>query len=260
MHRRKADEKVAEHPIKDFADYLKNSRILMNISFEELARYSRINKSHLRGIEDGDIDEYLNKTYARGFIKAYADCIGMDVDDTLSRYNFALQRYYEQNKMNILKRYRRHLFFGFIILILAVALIIYFSYGDKDKPFAENNAHADFHEEKNLVDESPPAVDIERHEHGEDIDSTRGIAMQLEEQSLTICAHNTVVFSVTDEKGIISEEILMKNNCKTIFFAEYIIFSITDISNVTVEHNFNDITDCLLQVSDNNVLINYKLN
>ncbi len=248
MYRKKADKEIKPDPIREFAIYLKNSRVLMNISFEELARYSRINKSHLRGIEEGNHDEYMNKTYARGFIKAYADCIGLDVDDTISRYNNALQKYMQMNKMNILKRYKKllPLFLVSLIILSAILLTVktgFFKQGitDPGKSSSIKNTN------KEAVTEAEKG---KGPEEGEPLQ---------EQNTLKICSEDNIVVSLMTEEGIISEEILMPDDCRTYRFESYIIISVSDLSKAHISHNNEDIIDKLRNSSKNNILINYKL-
>ncbi len=230
-------------PIREFASYLKNSRVLMNISFEELARYSRISKSHLRGLEDGNPDEYLNKTYARGFIKAYADCIGLDIDDTLSRYNDALNSYLEMNRMNILRRYKK-----VIILSLIISAVLITAFFILPEPGIKNEADSP---------EKSTGVPADHQTSSES--SIREQKDRSDLNTLKISSSGAVVISVISEQGIIMEEIIMPDECRIYEFSEYIIFSVSDISKTNIIYNGKDIKEILASFCRDNVLVNYKL-
>lgn len=219
----------------------------MNVTLEELSKYSRLSKDQLKRIEEGNLDEYFKKAYARGFIKAYADCIGLDFDDTIRRYNEAIQKYFKLNKIGIIKRYRKLI--SIIIIIIASFIIInfiiqrpyLFPFGSKS-PYIEEYYHEEMKPEK----EKPDRVKKESKEQ-ETIENT-----------LKICADYTVVISITCEKGIISEEVLFPQNCNTYIFNEYIIFSITNTESIIIELNGNDITQKIVDSAQNGI-INYKL-
>ncbi|WNF35386.1 helix-turn-helix domain-containing protein [Bacillaceae bacterium IKA-2] len=59
---------------------LKNARAEKNISLEELQSITKIQKRYLQAIEEGNLDILPGTFYARGFVKSYADAVGIDPD------------------------------------------------------------------------------------------------------------------------------------------------------------------------------------
>jgi cytoskeleton protein RodZ len=51
-----------------------------------IAEVLRIRRRHLQAIEDGDFEQLPGTTYAVGFIRAYADYLGLDSDEVVRRF------------------------------------------------------------------------------------------------------------------------------------------------------------------------------
>ncbi|MDE2886847.1 MAG: helix-turn-helix domain-containing protein [Gemmatimonadota bacterium] len=71
--------------MQEFASELRAQRESSGMSLEELFERTRINPDYLRAIESGNYD-VLPEIYVRLFIKKYAQEIGLDVEETLARY------------------------------------------------------------------------------------------------------------------------------------------------------------------------------
>lgn len=67
-------------------EYLKKERQLRNISIDEVAHATKISKHRLRSIEDNRNKEWPAEIYVIGFIKSYAEYIGLDTTDVMNRY------------------------------------------------------------------------------------------------------------------------------------------------------------------------------
>lgn len=71
--------------MREFASELRAQRESIGISLEELFERTRLNPEYLRAIESGNYD-ILPEVYVRLFIKKYAQEVGLDVEETLARY------------------------------------------------------------------------------------------------------------------------------------------------------------------------------
>lgn len=237
MDKKKTDTEEEIRPIEEFANYLKKSRILMNVSLEDLSRFTKLSRSRHVEIEAGDPEKFLNKAFAKSFIRAYAVCVGLDVDDTIARYNDALEAYQNVNKFNVINKLRMKKIY-FILTLAVLTLIIIFT-------FSLFIRRGEYYTSDNKKEALP----------GED----NYHEIEEEKNMLEILALSTIVVSITDENGIVTEELLMKDSKSKYKFNEYIFFSITDLSQVTVKFNHKDITPDLYDFAHNNVLLNYKL-
>jgi cytoskeletal protein RodZ len=71
---------------------LRETRERLGISLEEAERATRIRIHHLSALEEGDADSLPSPVQARGFLKNYADFLGLDVDGLLLEYAEWLQK------------------------------------------------------------------------------------------------------------------------------------------------------------------------
>lgn len=72
---------------KELGDYLKNLRLKKNISLEEINRETKIRIKYLNAIEEGNFDAIPGgEVYLKGFLKNYADAVGIDSNEILKKY------------------------------------------------------------------------------------------------------------------------------------------------------------------------------
>lgn len=65
---------------------LREARESQGLSLEEIEASTRIRKSYLVAIEDEDYDSLPHPTYVRGFLKTYANRLGIDAAEILDLY------------------------------------------------------------------------------------------------------------------------------------------------------------------------------
>lgn len=66
--------------------YLKNAREAQGMSVEEISRATRIPVASIERIEGDHFDDLPGEVFVRGFLKAYARAVALQVDDVLARY------------------------------------------------------------------------------------------------------------------------------------------------------------------------------
>lgn len=66
--------------------FLRETRIDRGLSLDDAARVTRIGKNYLSALEDDRFDILPNPAYARGFLRAYAEYLGLSGDDLIARY------------------------------------------------------------------------------------------------------------------------------------------------------------------------------
>ena len=111
-------------------EYLKRERELRGITLDELSQGTKISKRLLIYMESGQWDQLPGEVFARGFLKSYAEFIGIVPEEILLR--FEEEKLMEDEEQNVHHqedqkvRFQNILFF--ILLALAVGVIGYFSY------------------------------------------------------------------------------------------------------------------------------------
>ena len=70
----------------EFGAYLRASRQERSIHLTEVARQTRIPVRSLEHLEAGNFDKLPADIFVRGFIRSYADCVGLEPVEALDRY------------------------------------------------------------------------------------------------------------------------------------------------------------------------------
>jgi len=73
-------------PAETLGQYLKRHRELRGINASELSRTTRISSGSIEAIECDRFDELPGEVFVRGFLKAYAQAIGLLPAEVLARY------------------------------------------------------------------------------------------------------------------------------------------------------------------------------
>ncbi|MEN9343230.1 MAG: hypothetical protein RLZZ453_17 [Chlamydiota bacterium] len=66
--------------LKQVGELLRSKRRELNLSLKEIENSTSIRSSYLEAIEEGQIQEYISGVYALGFMKQYAQFLGVDLD------------------------------------------------------------------------------------------------------------------------------------------------------------------------------------
>jgi hypothetical protein len=82
-----SEEKLAV--IDGVGEFLRRERELRLISLDEVAERTKISRRYLEAIEEGRYDRLPGETFVRGFIRSYAQSVGLDPQDTLLIYSQA---------------------------------------------------------------------------------------------------------------------------------------------------------------------------
>src|SRR5919106_4613997 len=68
-------------------EFLRRERELRHVSLDDVAERTKISRRYLEAIEEERYDRLPGETFVRGFIRSYAQSVGLDPDDTLLMYN-----------------------------------------------------------------------------------------------------------------------------------------------------------------------------
>ncbi|KAG6558970.1 Helix-turn-helix domain [Candidatus Rhabdochlamydia oedothoracis] len=66
--------------LKGVGELFKAKRQELDISLKEAENATSIRSSYLEAIEEGEIDQYISGVYALGFMKQYAQFLGLDIE------------------------------------------------------------------------------------------------------------------------------------------------------------------------------------
>lgn len=65
---------------KRVGQLFKRKRIELNLSLKEIENSTSIRSSYLEAIEEGEISSYISGVYALGFMRQYAQLLGLDIE------------------------------------------------------------------------------------------------------------------------------------------------------------------------------------
>ena len=71
---------------KSLAEQLKAVRRTSRLTFEQIARETKIPRKYLKALEDGKYEELPAEVYVRGFLENYAKFLGFPEDEVLTQY------------------------------------------------------------------------------------------------------------------------------------------------------------------------------
>ncbi|MBU1169250.1 MAG: helix-turn-helix domain-containing protein [Proteobacteria bacterium] len=115
-------EPIVNHSQMSFGSYLKNVRLEKGLSIEDIMDYTRISKFVIQQIEAENRANLPEDVFLKGFLKAYAEAVGVDPYDVLDRYKKAV--YKEEHPMTS-KRDAQDSGSGFSLrMVLVVAILI----------------------------------------------------------------------------------------------------------------------------------------
>jgi len=107
--------------MNSFGEYLRRERESREVSLEQLSDRIRVNIKYLRAFEEDDIEGYPQDTYARGFLRSYAEALGLDTERVIKRYQYFLKQYREGQR---LKRRAQLRVMGRRVSLVAAPLLV----------------------------------------------------------------------------------------------------------------------------------------
>lgn len=69
--------------LKAVGDIFKNRRKELNMSLKEIENATSIRINYLQALEDGEMEKLISPIYAQGFLRQYANFLGIDGDSII---------------------------------------------------------------------------------------------------------------------------------------------------------------------------------
>ncbi|HYO76588.1 MAG TPA: RodZ domain-containing protein [Thermoanaerobaculia bacterium] len=76
--------------LASFGDELRREREIRGISLKEIADATKVSKRHLDALERNEHQLLPAPVFTRGFVRAYAHYVGLNAEEMVDRYNFAV--------------------------------------------------------------------------------------------------------------------------------------------------------------------------
>ena len=108
----------------DFGRYLQSYRKAKEISLSAVAQRTRITIACLQQIENEDLQQLPNPVFVKGFLRAYAEVVGADAQEAISRYETSRAKHLQTEQMQSQKRHRGNFWLRIFIAIALLAAVI----------------------------------------------------------------------------------------------------------------------------------------
>jgi cytoskeleton protein RodZ len=102
MRRAKAvDHDPAESLMRELGAQLRQERLQRGEDLDDVAQHLRIKPSYLFALEQGDLSGMPGRAYALGFLRSYADHLGFDGEDLISRIKSTVDNLTDQTRLRV---------------------------------------------------------------------------------------------------------------------------------------------------------------
>ena len=102
MRRAKAvDHDPAESLMRELGAQLRQERLRRGEDLDDVAQHLRIKSSYLFALEQGDLSGMPGRAYALGFLRSYADHLGFDGEDLISRIKSTVDNLTDQTRLRV---------------------------------------------------------------------------------------------------------------------------------------------------------------
>ncbi|MFC1888377.1 RodZ domain-containing protein [Thermodesulfobacteriota bacterium] len=186
---------MAEQDTKDpIGECLRKIREEKSLSIEEISRITKISKRYLTAIENDDFEQLPAPTFARGFIRAYANFVGIDSEEIVQKYRERHEGLQKEDVVQLDSRLdrlqARWIAAAAVTLVVLVAGLLWWGKGE---------------EEPVPSDEGRDTEQIEtlKKELGlKDIVPEEGVAPDVEPGSKEVLVEGEVAVPPSEESGI----------------------------------------------------------
>ena len=183
---------------------LKSKREELSLSIEDICRELKLDKKIIKNIESGNFSNFKSYLFLKGYIKNYADFLGIDINLPESKYKKKYKNINKSRKKESKKKYLNKNKYLFILLIFVLLSILFSVYENKDQ---ENI-------DVNLISESLEIVETKKLQNDDKLNIKNEIS---ENTSKKIIQKNIVSSGIVNNSLIQNEKIEIENtdNSKT---------------------------------------------
>ena len=126
--------------MENLGEYIKKEREKKGITLEEAAKATRIRKTYLQAIEGGDFS-IQSPVFMKGFLRSYAEFIGLDSTDIIGRYKGILEERQgkgktEEHKLEPVRSSRKYAVTAVITLSLIAVIVVAYIFTAKEPDVA----------------------------------------------------------------------------------------------------------------------------
>jgi cytoskeleton protein RodZ len=133
--------------VRELGEYLRNERLRRGYSLKDIQEQTKIRMRYLEAIESGEFQCIAAEVYVKGFLRSYAEAIGLNGWDVVARYQglkaqLEAESGEEKPRRAPRRRTRRPSFRSALFLLLLIGGLAYF-FGFRSEPPLEEAAPAE---------------------------------------------------------------------------------------------------------------------
>jgi cytoskeleton protein RodZ len=181
---------------------LKSKREELSLSIEDICRELKLDKKIIKNIESGNFSNFKSYLFLKGYIKNYADFLGIDINLPESRYKKKYKNINESRKKESKKKFKKKYLnknkYLFILLIFVLLSIFISVYKNKDQ---ENI-------DVNLISESLEIAETKKLQNDDKLNIKNEISENI---SKKIIQKNIVSSGIVNNSLIQNEKIEIEN-------------------------------------------------
>ncbi len=82
--------------METIGEYLKRIREERGLSIQQVAIKTRISPTYIQALDENRLEPFPGEVFARGFVRVYGRCLGLDDQDTMTRFNQSAQSFFRE--------------------------------------------------------------------------------------------------------------------------------------------------------------------
>lgn len=219
---------------------LKSKREELSLSIEDICRELKLDKKIIKNIESGNFSNFKSYLFLKGYIKNYADFLGIDINLPESGYKKKYKNINKSRKKESKKKYLNKNKYLFILLIFVLLSISISVYKNKDQ---ENI-------DVNLVSESLEILETKKLQNDDKLNVKNEISVnsgtvndsfmqneKIEIENIT----NSKIDKIKKDPDILSSDYVLENKIEKILEIKYNEDSWTEIIDSNQDIVFLDL-------------------
>ena len=219
---------------------LKSKREELSLSIEDICRELKLDKKIIKNIESGNFSNFKSYLFLKGYIKNYADFLGIDINLPESGYKKKYKNINKSRKKESKKKYLNKNKYLFILLIFVLLTISISVYKNKDQ---ENI-------DVNLISESLEILETKKLQNDDKLNVKNEISVnsgavndsfmqneKIEIENIT----NSKIDKIKKDPDILSSDYVLENKIEKILEIKYNEDSWTEIIDSNQDIVFLDL-------------------
>jgi cytoskeletal protein RodZ len=115
---------ATQNTLRDFGRYLQAHRHAKGLSLDDVAQLTRVTPANLQHIENESLDKLPASIFVKGFLRAYAEAVGADAREAVSRYEARCRRQVLIEQSQGQHNSQRYFYLRLLLALLLFAMLV----------------------------------------------------------------------------------------------------------------------------------------